>query len=1582
MMRRPLALLSLCLMLGVPAVARAASHPTGSTERIAGHVIPGLRDASRVSRRDARAASAPLTLTVVLRRDDETGFAQLLADVYDPASPDYRRFLTPREISDRFGPSEASYAAVRAYLETNGFSVAEDSENRLTLTVHGTRADAERAFAVAIDDYSRAGRTFYANDADPTLPLEVARKVEAIAGLSDLGAPRREPQSVELLFAICAALVLGALALSVWLFWEAWIIGFALGAGGALTAVLGVCILGASFAGGGLGRSVPGSYINHPYNPPVKWLLGSGASARAAAPPANGQTIGLVQFDTFVPSDVADFLSFAGLPATRMDRLSAVAVNGGVAAPGPGESEVLLDIDVTMNLAPEAAIVVFSAPRSTSWQAMFNAMLDHGVTVISNSWTSCENELAPASIRSIDTILQAAAASGVSVFNAAGDTGSTCLGGSPNTVGVPAGSPNATAVGGTSMTNAAGWVYGSESWWQDKGGFGVSKVFSRPSYQNGFVASAMRSVPDVSSFADPVNGMVICQASHGGCPNGLLYGGTSMSAPVWAAYAARLNATRSTNVGAFNPAVYPLAASGAFHAAATLGSDFAHVGLGSPNLDVLDRMLAGEALGAPDAARSQVFYSTALIDGLEAPPLLLLPADGNAAATVTVIVRDANGHTIGGKSVALSANGGSTAVVSPPGQVVTSEGNGAAVFTVTDLTPETVTFHATADGLALQETASLTFGVPRAASGGIVASPTTVATDGTSTTTITVTLQDALGRPTAGKTVTLSQGGGHSVIVAPVPAVTDAGGQIAFTATNRVNEVVTYTATDVTDGNLPVPGNAQVTWTGATTSCVGPAPEGKNGYVVTPFATGFVAENFFFGGVNWGGCPGASVPAFVGDDVLFTEFPTGRFYRVDATGGAVSSANLMSTLGKTLQFPVLGKDGKLYAAFGTSGAGGASGSVVELDPTTGAVTRTLAANQKCPAGLAIDPLSGDLFFVGDCFGAGLDDAEIHRVRNPGSATPTVETYATLSATPTGVLAFAPNGTLFVATAYTSVGRPVVRIAGTDQPSPPAQTTLTGVSSLFWLTVASSDESGEATALLTLTDQGVTLVDLTTNPSPTATLIATTMGIGPIGPDGCLYGTGSDTVYRLTRADGTCDFDPSGALPALTLSPAIVVPDPAQGSAQTFTARLLNVTTDSATRISFRVSGANPEVKRVTISPDGTASFTHVGLHVGTDTVVATATVAGATLASNEATVAWAAGKRVSFLSLDPSAASAVSGTSVTVRAELTDATTTPATPISGASVHFEVASGSCDGVTDGTGIASCDLVPTAAPGLTTLTATFAGTAELTAAEATTPFAVLSASAELDHFACYKAKPAKAPKGVAPFPIFAPTTATVLDRFAGNAPNDQHALDLKKPLTICNPTDADGQDATAPAHAAHLGGYQAKIAKTKPAQPKLVRSVHGIVNEVGLLKLQIAAVDRVLAPGAHAGGTGGVPPLGQTTVDHFKCYKVKVAKAKRGERPFPKFTPTTVTLTDGFEGPIAYDLKKPSRLCAPADVDGSDASAPSHELELVCYLAKRAKRTPAQPKFARRDVSTNDGFGAQVLNAKSFEELCVPSFPLD
>src|SRR5215471_18137988 len=98
-----------------------------------------------------------------------------------------------------------------------------------------------------------------------------------------------------------------------------------------------------------------------------------------------GQKIGVLAFSSFRLSDVADWLALVGLPASLINQVGQVHVNGG-APLGPDESDVLLAIETILTLAPGAQVVVYDAPFTgpgTSFQTLFNAMINDGVTIIS-----------------------------------------------------------------------------------------------------------------------------------------------------------------------------------------------------------------------------------------------------------------------------------------------------------------------------------------------------------------------------------------------------------------------------------------------------------------------------------------------------------------------------------------------------------------------------------------------------------------------------------------------------------------------------------------------------------------------------------------------------------------------------------------------------------------------------------------------------------------------------------------------------------------------------------------------------------------------------------------------------------------------------------------------------------------------------------------------------------------------------------------------------------------------------------------------------------------------------------------------
>ena len=162
-----LVLATLCLIASAANVAASSGKGAApAMVRLPGHVLSALARASKLPQ-EAAQANEPITLTIVLKRDNQAGFEKYLHEVYDPHSKEFHRFLKQREIADRFGPTRHQYDSTLHYLIKNGFRLVQGSKNRLTITVRGTRSNAEKAFAVNIRDYRIGDSQFHANDADP-----------------------------------------------------------------------------------------------------------------------------------------------------------------------------------------------------------------------------------------------------------------------------------------------------------------------------------------------------------------------------------------------------------------------------------------------------------------------------------------------------------------------------------------------------------------------------------------------------------------------------------------------------------------------------------------------------------------------------------------------------------------------------------------------------------------------------------------------------------------------------------------------------------------------------------------------------------------------------------------------------------------------------------------------------------------------------------------------------------------------------------------------------------------------------------------------------------------------------------------------------------------------------------------------------------------------------------------------------------------------------------------------------------------------------------------------------------------------
>src|ERR1039458_3086374 len=177
--RRSLVALVLAGIMPVFAVA-------GGMKTLRGHV-PAV-----VAKLPVQGTLAPtnrLNLAIGLPLRDEQGLSNFLEQVSDPASPHYHQYLAPAQFTEKFGPTEADYAAVVHFAETNGLIVTAAHGNRLLLDVNGSIADIQRMFHIKLNTYQHPTekRDFFAPDTEPT--VDASLSVTDISGLNNYVLP-------------------------------------------------------------------------------------------------------------------------------------------------------------------------------------------------------------------------------------------------------------------------------------------------------------------------------------------------------------------------------------------------------------------------------------------------------------------------------------------------------------------------------------------------------------------------------------------------------------------------------------------------------------------------------------------------------------------------------------------------------------------------------------------------------------------------------------------------------------------------------------------------------------------------------------------------------------------------------------------------------------------------------------------------------------------------------------------------------------------------------------------------------------------------------------------------------------------------------------------------------------------------------------------------------------------------------------------------------------------------------------------------------------------------------------------------
>jgi hypothetical protein len=506
------------LLLGVRGVGLAlffsAIYPGVAAERqvLHGHV-PAAVARFNLQPTGQLPATNRLALAIGLPLRNQAGLSNLIQQLYDPASPNYHRYLTPEQFAERFGPTEQDYQKVIAFFQTNGLIVAGTHSDRMLLDVNGSVANLEKAFHVTMRVYQHPTekRQFYAPDVEPSVASNIP--ILGINGLNNYALPRpllrKATASNQPLNATPAA--------------------------------------GSGPSGTYLGTDLRAAYV------PGVTLTGA------------DQAVGLLEFDGYYPNDITTYESSNGLPNVPLTNILIDSFSGSA---GGNNDEVALDIEMAISMAPGLSrVVVYEAgPYGNAYDVLDNMATNILAMQISSSWFWGGGP----NPNMEDQYFQKFAAQGQSYFQASGD--SDAYSGSTSS-DYPSDDPYVTSVGGTTLTNSGpGGSYVSETVWNwgniPRQGYigssgGISTSYSIPYWQTNINMTAnqgsttMRNVPDVALTANNV------WITYGNGLSATNYGGTSFAAPLWAGFTALVNqqaaALGSPPVGFLNPAIYAIA---------------------------------------------------------------------------------------------------------------------------------------------------------------------------------------------------------------------------------------------------------------------------------------------------------------------------------------------------------------------------------------------------------------------------------------------------------------------------------------------------------------------------------------------------------------------------------------------------------------------------------------------------------------------------------------------------------------------------------------------------------------------------------------------------------------------------------------------------------------------------------------------------------------------------------------------------------------------------------------------------------------------------------------------------------------
>ena len=525
-------------------------------------------------------------VTVFLKQPRQVALNDFLANLSNPRSSEYHKYLTMEQFDSQFGGNAAAYAQIVQYLQSQGVTHVRTSYDRLSVSFSASQQVVQCVFGVKMGLFSGNGHVFYMPESNPVLPATISGYISGVSGLSNYSR-----------FLIHYAPLGQLRAISY--------------AGGSKTASSGYLapptVNGVQFIYGSdmqVAYDEQGLFTQYGYpnGTVIATILWGGQYTGSPITTPYGSLTTGQYVGSFVPSNIYDYYNETLPSYEPHSHVYGVPLSG---APPPGHLaafdstgavfENTLDLEMAGSTAPGSSIYnVYSNSNSlSSLVSDFSYVLNpnasykalDNVSVISNSWGSkdinCTGWL---------TYLQEAQARGITVLAASGDSGDNSASSKyfGSQLWFPASMAYNTfgtiAVGGTTVTLNANLEIQSQINWNisssdtaDGGPVGttsgISSIFKEPSWQldssaNALIAGSGRGVPDIAAIANNTLITITCgnytYYASNASTGGLFYysWGTSIASPLTAGIIAEidhvLNTSGEAKVGFLDPTLYAL----------------------------------------------------------------------------------------------------------------------------------------------------------------------------------------------------------------------------------------------------------------------------------------------------------------------------------------------------------------------------------------------------------------------------------------------------------------------------------------------------------------------------------------------------------------------------------------------------------------------------------------------------------------------------------------------------------------------------------------------------------------------------------------------------------------------------------------------------------------------------------------------------------------------------------------------------------------------------------------------------------------------------------------------------------------